>query len=236
MKDYRVKLNAKIKRTSVVESFCFSCDEKIDFTCGQFMQIIFDEANLQNKELNKYLSFSSSPENNYYEFTKRLSASVFSGRLRQLEAGDEFLIKAPMGNCVFKPEYKKIGFLIGGIGITPVISIIEYVAAKKLNNDILLLYSNRTDEDIAFKKELDLWQRENKNIKVIYLVTDCQPKDNTCIQGRINAPIVKDKVYQLQERVLFVFGPPNMVEAMNNLCLELGCSKDNIKTESFIGY
>jgi len=33
-----------------------------------------------------------------------------------------------------------------------------------------------------------------------------------------------------------IFGPPKMVEAMKNICLELGISPEDIKTESFIGY
>ena len=82
--------------------------------------------------MNKYLSFSSSPTNDYIEVTKRLSDSVFSQKLKALKPSDEVLLKGPSGNCVLKEEYKKIGFLIGGIGITPVISMIEYIVDKKL--------------------------------------------------------------------------------------------------------
>jgi ferredoxin-NADP reductase len=40
----------------------------------------------------------------------------------------------------------------------------------------------------------------------------------------------------LGERILFIFGPPKMVEAMKILSLELGASPENIKTEAFMGY
>ena len=58
--------------------------------------------------------------------------------------------------------YEKIAFLIGGIGITPVISIIEHICDKKLSTDVALLYSNRNEDEIAFKKELHNWQSQNK--------------------------------------------------------------------------
>lgn len=226
----------RIKRTPSVESFRFTLRDKVDFIPGQHLRVIFDEEKRNNKELNKYLSFSSSPTKEYIEVTKRLSDSKFSQRLRNLKINDEILFKAPLGNCVLKEDYQKIGFLIGGIGITPVISMFEYIVDRKLNTNVVLLYSNRTEEEIAFRKELDYWQTINKNIKVFYTVTDCEPKDKNCIFGFINKDLVTKLVNDLDDRIMFLFGPPKMVEAMENLCIELNCKKENVKTESFLGY
>lgn len=236
METLKGRLIEKIKRTSSIESFRFILEKKIEFTPGQFLQVIFDQNNRDNKELNKYLSFSSSPNKEYIEVTKRLSDSKFSQSLNNLTIGSEVLFKAPLGACVYKSEYRKIGFLIGGIGITPVISIIEYIFDKRLNTDVVLIYSNRAEDDIAFRNELDQWKSLNKNIKVFYTVTECEPKDNSCIFGRIDKNLFIDKVKDFSERMFFIFGPPKMVEAMKNLCLEVGCKKDSVKTESFIGY
>ena len=236
MKELKARLIERIKRTDTVESFRFTPAGKIDFVAGQFMQVILDEQNRENKELNKYLSFSSSPLRPYIEFTKRLSQSAFCQRLKTLKPGDEVLLKAPLGACVYKEEYRKIAFLIGGIGITPVISIIEYMTEKKSDTDTVLFYSNRNESEIAFKSELDQWQGQNDKLKVFYTVTDCQPKDPACIYGRISKEMLQEKLPDLRERIIFIFGPPKMVEAINNLCLGSGCNKDNIKTESFIGY
>lgn len=236
MKEAKAKLTERIKRTESIESFRFLPEKKIDFISGQFLQIIFDVANPDNKELNKYLSFSSSPTKEYIEVSKRLSESQFSQKLNSLKIGDDVLLKAPLGSCIFKEEYKKIGFLIGGIGITPVISIVEYIVDKKLNTDVVLLYSNRTEQDIAFRKELDYWQSINNKIKVFYTVTDCQPKDSSCIFGRIDKNLLVREVKDYVGRIFFIFGPPKMVEAMKNISLEAGARQENIKTESFIGY
>lgn len=230
------RLIAKIRRTDIVESFRFLPENKIGFIAGQFLQLIFDTVNSENKDLNKFLSFSCSPTKEYIEVTKRLSESDFSENLKKLEINDRVFLKAPLGSCIFKDSYKKIGFLIGGIGITPVISIIEYIMDKRLDTDVTLLYSNRTEEDIAFRKELDYWQSINKNIKVFYTITECQPKDNTCIFGRIDKNLLLDKVKDYPERIFFIFGPPKMTEAMNKLCLEAGCNKENIRLENFVGY
>lgn len=236
MKELKVRLIERIKRTDTVESFRFKPAERIDFVAGQFMQVILDEQNRENKELNKYLSFSCSPLRPYVEFTKRISQSAFCQRLKALKAGDEILVKAPMGACVYKEDYGKIAFLIGGIGITPVISIIEYITEKKTDSDAVLIYSNRNESEIAFKPQLDQWKGENGKLEIFYTVTDCQPKDHACIYGRISKEILQEKLSDFKERTIFIFGPPRMVDAINSLCMELGCNKDNIKTESFIGY
>ncbi len=224
-----------IQRTPHIKSFRFPRPASgVDYLAGQFF---FVTIKVHGQDAVHHFSFSSSPtDQGYIEFTKRLSASNFSQKLRDLKPEDEVLLKAPLGNCVFKEEYQKIGFLIGGIGITPVVSIVEYIAGKKLNTDVLLFYSNRSEEETAFKQEFDAWQLQNKNIKVNYIVTEGEPKDKSCILGRLDKNLLADKAKDLAQRMVFIFGPPKMVEAMNALSLELGCLKENIKTENFIGY
>jgi len=217
-------------------SFRFLPDEKINFIPGQFLQLIFDEGNRKNKDLNKYLSFSCSPQKPYIEVTKRLSESKFSNKLISLNKGEEILIQGPLGNVVFKQEMKNVVFLIGGIGITPVISILEYICDKKLNTNALVFYSNRTEEDIAFREELNALCGINENIKLIYTVTDCTPKDDACLFGFIDKGLIEAKAIDLPKRTIFIYGPPGMVTAMKGLCFDLGCEKENVHVESFIGY
>jgi len=236
MKEVKLKFLKRIERTITVSSFRFAPDEKIDFFPGQFLQLFFDEKNPKNPELNKYLSFSASCTRDYVEVTKRISKSQFSSKLMNLKPGDSVLARAPFGNCIFKDEYKKIAFLIGGIGITPVICILEYINDKKLPTDVLLLYSNKSDDDIAFRKEIDALCVANKNMKVVYTVTDCKPKDAACVFGLIDKNIIAKYAGDLAERIIYIYGPPAMVSDMQKLCSVFACRKENIKTESFVGY
>ncbi|MDD5069456.1 MAG: hypothetical protein PHV17_01910 [Candidatus Omnitrophica bacterium] len=230
------KFIEKIDRTSTVSSFRFLVENDFDFVPGQFIEIIFDEKNRSNKNLNKYLSFSSAKNNQILEVTKRLSQSDFSRRLLGLKKDDSTLIKGPLGNCIFKDDYKKICFLVGGIGITPVISIVEHIIKNKLATDVILLYSNRTDKDIAFKENIDAWSGITPKIKVIYIVSDCQPKDTKCISGRINAEILRNNVNDLNSREIFIYGPPVMVNSTKDICKDIDCHPAKIHAENFIGY
>ncbi len=235
-KEFTVHLTEKISRTPTIESFRFSAREKIDFLPGQFLQLCFDPADKTNSRLNKYLSFSSSPTHDYIEVTKRLSDSAFSEKLKGLQPGDEVLIRGPLGNITFTGDQPRIGFLIGGIGITPVISIIEYIVIRNLTTDILLVYSNRTAEEIAFRAELDQWKKERDNFTLIYTLTDCEPQDPVCRRGKIDKELLTDIIKDYPDRTMFLFGPPDMVGAMRGLCDDVGCEKEKIKTENFTGY
>lgn len=233
---YRAVLKDRIKRTPTVESFRFLPEKKIDFLPGQFLRFFFDADNPDNKEVNKYLSFSSAPGKEYVEVTKRLSESEFSRRLKALKPQDEVSLQGPFGNCIFRQGYKKVAFLIGGIGITPVISILEYIVEKRLDTLVHLFYSNRTEEEIAFRKELDAWQGLLSSIKVIHTLTDCPSKSGDCRFGRIEKELVFSNIPDIGETVFYIFGPPKMTEAMRGLFKDTQVRQDMIKTESFIGY
>lgn len=236
MKSFYGVLSEKIARTSTVVSFRFIIEEKIDFEPGQFLKVMFDQQMINNKNLNKYLSISSSPLKNYIEVTKRLSESDFSKGLNALKPGDRVMFQGPMGNCVFKDEYAKIGFLVGGIGITPVISIIEYIVEKRINTEIILMYSNRHHAEIAFRQELDNWKKNNGSLNIIYTLTDCLPEDNICIHGQIDKTLMLQNVKDIKSRRMFIYGPPVMVEAMKKVCNEVGCVKELTLSENFVGY
>lgn len=222
----------RIQRTPTVFSFRFKPEEEVNFIPGQFMEVIFDE---KDKDLRHFLSFSSSPLKDYIEFTKRISESRFSERLKKLNPGDKILFKLPLGSCVFKEEYEKIGFIIGGIGITPVISILEYIENKNLSSAALLIYSNRNEEESAFKEELDIW-KENLNLNVVYLISSGKTKDKTIKKGLIDFDFLSQYRDNLNKRINFIFGPPKMVEAIVSLLKQLGVEENKIKLERFIGY
>jgi ferredoxin-NADP reductase len=213
-----------------------SLNQRFNFFPGQFVQVIFDRTNISNALFNKYLSFSSSPTKDYMEVTKKLSESQFSQKLKNLKIDDTVFLNGPLGNCVFRDNDDRLCFLVGGIGVTPAISIIEYVMEKKLGTDITLIYSNKTEGDIAFKRELDVWQAINKKVRVVYIVTEARPEDKSCLWGVLNKNLLIREVKDIDKRVFFIFGPPVMVTAMKNLCVEADCPGRSIRAENFIGY
>jgi len=222
-----------IPRTRNVTSFRFPRPPELDYTAGQFF---FVTLKADGKELKKHFSFSSSPtEKTHIEFTKKLSDSDYSAALKALKPGDWARIDAPYGKFTFEGEHQKIGLLAGGIGITPFKSICQYCTDKHLDTKVTLLYGNRTESDIAFRKELETLQQQNKNLKVVFTLNEAASnwKGST---GLITADMIKKEVPNYEETMFYTCGPPKMVEIMEKLVAQLDLPDTQLKREYFTGY
>lgn len=234
--EIELKASEIIQRTYNVKSFRFRPDKKIGFKPGQFLQatIIVD-----GKPESKYLSISSSPTEDFIEFTKKLTGSPFSSALDNMRKGDIAKLRLPMGNFNLDENNNKIAFLSGGIGITPIRSMLKYATDMRLAFDIILLYSNRTVKDIAFKEDLQEMQKINKSLKVVYLITEpgAETCDDNVKPGCIDKGTIIKEVPDYRERLFYTCGPPAMVEAMKNIVTDgLGLGPERIKFENFAGY
>ena len=230
---FETKFQEIIPRTHDVTSFRFLRPSNLDYKPGQFFFITIKQ---EEKELSKHFSFSSSPtEKNHIEFTKKITDHEYSLALKAAKVGDWAKIDAPYGQFTFEGEYPKIALLGGGIGITPFMSICKNATDKTLNSKITLFYGCRTENDIAFKKELEELTQKNGNFKLIFIVNEptAQWKGAT---GIINADIIKQKLPDYGEHMFYTCGPPPMVEAMEKLVVSLGLPKEKLKREYFSGY
>ena len=221
-----------IQRTPDIKSIRFEKPQEFDYFAGQFIFITLKNG---PGEMTKHFTLSSSPTENFLEITKRLTGHPFSNALANLKPGDRASMKGAFGDFIFQGEHNKVTMLSGGIGITPLRSMIKYSVDRRLNSDIILLYSNRLEDDIAFKEELENLQVENPNIKVIETVTKPSP-DWKGISGRINAEMVKKYIPDFLERTFYTSGPQKMVDAMVSLLKELKVPDEQIKQEYFSGY
>lgn len=225
------KIKEVIVRTYNVKSLRVDVGKVIDFKAGQYLIVTL------NNGLKKPLSISNSPtETGYIEFTKKLTDSEFSKALNELKPGDTLKLKYPLGSFTFEGQYKKIAFLSGGIGITPIRGIVKYVADKKLGTDIVLIYGNRTRADVVFKEDFDIIQNEYPKLKVIHVFSQ-EDTQGKCRSGHISCQLVKEEIPDYNERWFYLCGPPAMVEGMERiLSSELGLPKEKIIKENFAGY
>ncbi len=222
-----------IPRTYNVHSFRFPRPDALNYKPGQFLFVSFKT---DGKELSKHFSLSSSPtEKTHIEFTKKLSDSEFSKVLKNLKKGDWARIDAPYGKFTFEGEFDKIGLLGGGIGITPFVSICKYCTDLKLDTKITLLYGNRAEKDIVFRKELETMQKQNRNLKVVFTLNEA-PVNWNGARGFITEEMIKTEVPDYAETVFFTCGPPGMVQIMEKLVEKLGLPKTQLKREYFTGY
>lgn len=236
MAEFTTEVTDIIKRTPDVKSFRLKFVDGMHFDPGQYF---FLTIKVDGREAAKPFSFSSSPtEKGYVEFTKRITDSPYSKSLDSMKTGNAVHVRMAYGSLTFSGEYKKIAFLSGGIGITPIRSICKYAGDTRLASSLVLLYSNRRKEDIIFREDFDAMQKDNKNLKVVYALTSLElDPEWRGSQGYISTSMIKEEIPDYNERIFYVCGPPNMVKNLiETLEGGLGVGKDKIKLEQFAGY
>ncbi len=206
------------------------------FQAGQFLGVTLNSA---GAEISRYLSFSSSPtEKGYIEFTKRLTGSDFSQALSRLRVGDKAKLKYPMGKFVLDEAHGKHAFLAGGIGITPIRSIWKYAFDRRLQMDMVLLYGNRTAEDIIFRDDFEEISARDKGYRVVYSLDSLErlPAGWKGRCGLIDAAMIQEVVPDHKERIFYVCGPTLMVKNMADTLKSLAVPEANIRRENISGY
>jgi ferredoxin-NADP reductase len=230
---FETKIIEIIPRTADVTSYRFPRPPELTYKPGQYFFITIKQG---DRELTKHFSFSSSPtEKDHFEFTKKFTDHEYSMALKAAKVGDWARIDAPYGQFTFEGEYPKTALLAGGIGITPFISICKNATDKRLNSKITLFYGCQTENDIAFKQELEKMQEQNKNLKIVFMVNKASSQWKGAT-GMINAEMIKKELPDYKDNLFYVCGPPPMVKAMETLIESVGLPKTQLKLEYFTGY
>jgi ferredoxin-NADP reductase len=233
--NFETDVKESIQRTGDIISIRFTRPAEFDYRPGQF---IFVTVGSGDFEVTKHLSISSSPTEGFLEVTKRLTGHPFANALAMLKEGDKVRLRGPFGKFTLggvAGEHKKIGMLSGGIGISPLRSMIKYACDKMLDTDIVLFYSNRHEESIAFEKEFEDLTRKFPKFTVANTVTMPGPSWKG-ITGRISADMIKKYMPDYMDRAFYISGPTKMVDSMLTLLKEMSIPEEQIKKEFFPGY
>jgi ferredoxin-NADP reductase/nitrite reductase/ring-hydroxylating ferredoxin subunit len=247
----------KVDSTDVM-SFKFSKhnDDEIDnktlnYNAGQFAFFDIGEVYNDPKGPIRHFTISSSPTENFIMFSTRIRDSPYKKRLSTLEKGAKVKFRGPEGQFVLHQDYTKPAvFLSGGIGVTPFRSMIKYATDMQLPVPIIMFDSNRDRNNILFKKEFDDWTSINKNLKIIYTISEEKEEHHneqspvsTANEwkgeyGRIDKAMILKYVDSslLNNSIFYICGPPGMLKAMQILLQDLEIPKERIKVEEFTGY
>ncbi len=147
----------------------------------------------------------------------------------------EFEIKQlkSQGGEIVRKQYKNIGMIAGGSGITPMIPIIRTILGNKDDStQINLLFANKSEEDIILRDKLENRQEEfSHQYKYFYTISESND-DWTGYTGHINTKMLSETMPQnTDDTLILLCGPPKMIsEAVKPALEELKYSKENIFT------
>ncbi|MBS3102350.1 hypothetical protein J4458_02795 [Candidatus Woesearchaeota archaeon] len=232
IKEYKLKIKEIIDETAKVKIFRCGIPNgsEINFFPGQFFMVSIegDEENLK-----RAYSIASSPtEKNYLDIGLD-KVGRFSTKLFDTKPGHVLIFKGPYGKFYFTDEMKNDLILIaGGVGITPLMSIIRYCKAKKLGNKIKFIYSVRTPADVIYKDELERIKKESHKFDYLVTVTRPEPGQNWSGKtGRIDESLLEEHIQDIKGSLYFLCGPNEFVKSIIAMLEKLGVAKEQIKTD-----
>jgi ferredoxin-NADP reductase/DMSO/TMAO reductase YedYZ heme-binding membrane subunit len=203
---------------------------------GQYLNLTL---NIDGKRVNRSYTIASSPTRAHYcEITvKRGPEGPGSWHMHDnVRTGNTLRVAAPAGRFVFTgAESSRVVLIAGGVGITPLMSIVRYLTDRCWPGDIYFVISARRQTDLIFREEIMYLERRFPNLRVC--ATLSREEEGTSwkeARGTITKDLLTSFVPRLTDAPVYLCGPDGMMTAMRTLLLDLGVADASIRTEAFV--
>lgn len=154
-----------------------------------------------------------------------------------VHAGDVLQVKAPAGHFTIAPDANVPAvFIAGGIGITPMLSMLRWCLAEQPERRVHLFYGVRNSEDHAFKELLQDLAAAHPSfqLNVVYAspaAADVLARDFQQI-GYIDLALLRRTLPHGRHQ-FYVCGPPPMMQSLVQALRDWGVPSADIHFEAF---
>lgn len=229
----------KIKECDDIISFYFKDKENQKLTKhkpGQFLPFQIQTQDPKYKGVMRTYSLSMAPNESMYRISvKKIENGLISSYLHDnLEVGDVIEAMEPTGIFTVKEESKNkpLVLISGGIGITPLLSML-YEESKNRDN-IYFVQAVQNSEIHPFKSDIEnICKYKNLSNTVFYsnpLDTDKEGVDYDFI-GYVDKEWIKNNLPL--DGDFYFCGPPVFMKSLENNLIDLGVKKECINYEFF---
>ena len=202
---------------------------------GQFHFITLHRGPELTKE-EHHFTISSSPLDQTSLSSTIKESGDFTKTIGRTKVGDNAVLEGPFGRFSFLQHInlEHMVFIAGGIGITPLMSMLRYMHDTHSHQKVLLLYANKSEKDIVFREELDLIaQSKEPQLKIVHVIS--QPTDKWLGEkGHIDSTMLRKYCENIISKSSFyVCTPPLMITAITRSLISLGVKRNQIYSERF---
>lgn len=196
------------------------------FTAGQYVKV---ELPVAVEPIERSYSICSSPgERGFVEIAvKHEPDGLGSGFLHEeLETGLALRVSGPHGEFTWKPGTGADPLLLiaGGVGITPLMSVLLAAADAGHTGRIVLLASHRTEAEVVFGPEIEALRSRLPGLAVSVFTTDRT--------GRIGLDDLRPHAGPTTR--VHLCGPAPMMQDLIGRLTELGVPREAVHTEAFV--
>jgi ferredoxin-NADP reductase len=193
-------------------------------------------------------SLSDRPREDYYRVSvKRFSPQHDQPKLIQrrgsnylhdcVRVGDVLEARAPAGTFLVDPLATEPLVLVGsGIGVTPLMSMLEAIANAGRPRDVVALFGFRNGREQPFRERLQKLAQDNPNIRL--LVSYSAPRAEDVLhrdyhhRGRVTIERVREALPSSNFR-FYVCGPSGMMETLVPALWKWGVPDSHVHFEAF---
>lgn len=195
---------------------------------GQFAFVRFFSHMLSTEE--HHFTLSSNPSSNELSFTVK-ELGDYTAQLDLLQEGDKALIDGPYGVFSNQGTTGPFVFIAGGVGITPIMSMLRTMAEGGFTEKAMLIYGCRTKTEVVFYEELkELADKfENFTLIMVYSAEEVTGAHH----GFITQELLQKEITAPAEQSYFLCGPKPMTRGIMKQLKNLGVPPSAIRTEIF---
>lgn len=205
-----------------------------EYLPGQFAIVSFRSPFL-SPEPHPFTLSSSPSRGADLQFTIR-ACGDWTRTVGRLQPGDNALVQGPFGRfgLHFISPGQELVLIAGGIGITPMLSMLRYMADEGDRRPITLIWSNRTTQHVVFADEMDALTAKLTGLRRVPIFT--RHTEGKARSDRLDRSRLQDILSESSRRAaVFVCGPPLMMKQIKTDLKALGFSGRCIHSE-FFGY
>jgi len=207
---------------------------RFEFRPGQFHFIHLRRGRGLPSEEHPF-TIASSPRQPFIESTIKESGD-FTATIGQTRPGDRVSVRGPYGrfSTVYRLGEKDLVFIAGGIGVTPMMSMLRHMRDTRADVDVMLLYANRTRQDILFGEELaQIVAGDLPRLKMVHVLSEPEAEWSG-ERGYVDRARLEKHIGQgVAGKVYYVCGPPPMMKLVVGALGDLGVPAGRIEYERF---
>jgi len=210
-----------------------------EFRAGQHADFVSADPCMGSESDNsRTFSLASSPHDKEpIMIAMRMRKTAFKTALKAAALGTKFTVSRPRGSFTLHRDITRTAvFIAGGIGITPIRSILQWATQGRLPHKLYLFYSNREADDAAFLEEFENMTAQNPNFTLIPTVTGHRTIAWPYEKGHVNREMLARYLLGLNGPIYYIASSSGMITAMTDLLNSSGVSEDDMRTEEFGDY
>jgi predicted ferric reductase len=159
----------------------------------------------------------------------------FTKSISDVSPGEVAYLDAPYGVFSIDDHEGAHGFvyIVGGIGVTPCMSMLRSMARRGERRPLWLFYGNEAWDAVAYREEIEALTSQ-LDLTVVHILED-PPEGWSGEEGFVTMDVLERHLPEKQRTELhyFLCGPPPMLMAAERGLLDLGVSPERIQTEVF---